>query len=203
MTVSDSLNGTQAEKIVAGDRAYAPYFLGMFLNGAYQEIMGNLHNLFGDTNAVHIHLTPQGYTIEHVVKGDTVNEVLGYVQYDVDDLIESMRRQTETAVQESQLTVKESQRLLQNYERSLRGYTYLNSYFNKSKTEVPGKDLETIRNLHQRSRLLPLRAVCWANPLDLGRDRHTQIPTPSSETSAHAHCWIIPHTPPQTFRRQL
>ncbi|MEM9244138.1 MAG: biosynthetic arginine decarboxylase [Cyanobacteria bacterium P01_F01_bin.153] len=127
MTVSDSLNGAPAEKIVAGDRGYAPYFLGMFLNGAYQEIMGNLHNLFGDTNAVHIHLTPQGYTIEHVVKGDTVNEVLGYVQYDVEDLIESMRRQTETAVQGSQLTVKESQHLLQNYERSLRGYTYLKS----------------------------------------------------------------------------
>ncbi len=125
--ISDSLQGAKADNITAGDRGYVPYFLGMFLNGAYQEIMGNLHNLFGDTNAVHIHLTPHGYTIEHVVKGDTVNEVLGYVQYDVDDLIESMRRQTEVAVQENQLTVKESQLLLQNYERSLQGYTYLKS----------------------------------------------------------------------------
>jgi len=59
-----------------------PYYLGMFLSGAYQEIMGNLHNLFGDTNAVHITLTPKGYQIDHVVKGDTMTEVLGYVQYD-------------------------------------------------------------------------------------------------------------------------
>ena len=113
------------ETTMASDRGYEPYLLGMFLNGAYQEIMGNLHNLFGDTNAVHIHLTPQGYRIEHVVKGDTMTEVLGYVQYDVEDLVESMRRQTETAVQENQLSLEESQHLLQNYERSLRGYTYL------------------------------------------------------------------------------
>ncbi|MCY7322335.1 MAG: biosynthetic arginine decarboxylase, partial [Phormidesmis sp. CAN_BIN36] len=65
------------------------YYLGMFLNGAYQEIMGNLHNLFGDTNTVHIQLTPKGYQIEHVVRGDTMKEVLGYVQYDAEDMIES------------------------------------------------------------------------------------------------------------------
>ncbi|WP_448283704.1 biosynthetic arginine decarboxylase [Phormidesmis priestleyi] len=101
------------------------YFLGMFLNGAYQEIMGNLHNLFGDTNTVHIQLTPKGYQIEHVVRGDTMKEVLGYVQYDAEDMIESIRRQTEQALEEHRITLEESQLLLQNYERSLSGYTYL------------------------------------------------------------------------------
>lgn len=105
----------------------APYYLGMFLNGAYQEIMGNLHNLFGDTNAVHIQLTPKGYKIEHVVKGDTMTEVLGYVQYDSEDLIENIRRQAEQALNEHNITLQESQLLLQNYERSLSRYTYLTS----------------------------------------------------------------------------
>ena len=104
-----------------------PYYLGMFLNGAYQEIMGNLHNLFGDTNAVHIHLTPKGYQIEHVVKGDTMTEVVGYVQYDVEDLVESIRKRTEQALQDKQITLAESQRLLQTYEQSLSRYTYLSS----------------------------------------------------------------------------
>ncbi|BAU43723.1 biosynthetic arginine decarboxylase [Leptolyngbya sp. O-77] len=104
-----------------------PYYLGLFLGGAYQEIMGNLHNLFGDTNTVHIQLTPKGYQIEHVVKGDTMTEVLGYVQYDSEDLIESIRRQSEAALQERRITLQEAQLLLQNYERSLSRYTYLTS----------------------------------------------------------------------------
>lgn len=104
-----------------------PYYLGMFLGGAYQEIMGNLHNLFGDTNAIHITLTPKGYQIDHVVKGDTMTEVLGYVQYDSEDLIESIRQQTEQALQEKHITIEESQLLLQNYERSLSRYTYLSA----------------------------------------------------------------------------
>lgn len=102
-----------------------PYYLGLFLGGAYQEIMGNLHNLFGDTNAVHIHLTPKGYKIEHVVKGDTMTEVLSYVQYDAEDLVENIRRRAEQALLEKRITISESQRLLQNYERSLGRYTYL------------------------------------------------------------------------------
>jgi arginine decarboxylase len=59
----------------------------MFLVGAYQEIMGNLHNLFGDTNVVHIQMSPKGYDIEYLVKGDTITEVLGYVQYSAEDLL--------------------------------------------------------------------------------------------------------------------
>ncbi len=104
-----------------------PYYLAMFLNGAYQEIMGNLHNLFGDTNTVHIKLTPDGYRIEHVVKGDTMTEVLSYVQYDSEDLIESIRQQSEQALAAKRITLEEAQLLLQTYESSLRGYTYLAS----------------------------------------------------------------------------
>ncbi|MBS2036806.1 biosynthetic arginine decarboxylase [bacterium] len=104
-----------------------PYYLGMFLAGAYQEIMGNLHNLFGDTNAVHIRLSQQGYQIEHVVKGDTIQEVLGYVQYTPADLVESVRVQTEEALDKGLITLQEAQLLLQSYERSLASYTYLSS----------------------------------------------------------------------------
>ncbi|MGB8701357.1 MAG: biosynthetic arginine decarboxylase [Thermosynechococcaceae cyanobacterium] len=102
-----------------------PYYLGMFLNGAYQEIMGNLHNLFGDTNTVHIRLTPKGYRIEHVVRGDTVRDVLSYVQYDSEDLLENIRNQAEHALQEGKITLQEAQLLLKNYEKSLSSYTYL------------------------------------------------------------------------------
>lgn len=115
------------DRVVTAHPSHEPYYLGMFLNGAYQEIMGNLHNLFGDTNAVHIKLTPKGYQIEHVVKGDTMTEVLGYVQYDSEDLIENIRRRSEQALQENRITLEESQLLLQNYERSLSRYTYLSS----------------------------------------------------------------------------
>ncbi|NJL01009.1 MAG: biosynthetic arginine decarboxylase [Spirulinaceae cyanobacterium SM2_1_0] len=106
-------------------RAGEPYYLGLFLVGAYQEIVGNLHNLFGDTNVVHIQMQPQGYEIEHVVKGDTIAEVLAYAQYNADDLLENLRRSTERALQTRRITLAESQRLLQTYERSLSSYTYL------------------------------------------------------------------------------
>ena len=102
-----------------------PYYLGMFLVGAYQEIMGNLHNLFGDTNVVQIQMTPKSYQIKYVVKGDTIKDVLGYVQYKAGDLLEIMRCRTETALEENRITLEESQKLLQNYETSLDSYTYL------------------------------------------------------------------------------
>ena len=106
-------------------KKHKPYYLALFLGGAYQEIMGNLHNLFGDTNAVHIKLTPKGYQIEHVVKGDTMKEVVSYVQYDAEDLVENIRKKSEQALLEKRITLQESQRLLQNYESSLGRYTYL------------------------------------------------------------------------------
>jgi arginine decarboxylase len=102
-----------------------PYYLGIFLVGAYQEIMGNLHNLFGDTNVVHVQATDKGYQIKYVVKGDTIKEVLGYVQYNAEDLIEKIRCRTETALQENRISLEEAQKLLQNYESSLDSYTYL------------------------------------------------------------------------------
>jgi len=108
-----------------GKHSPEPYYLGMFLVGAYQEIMGNLHNLFGDTNVVHIQMSPKGYDIEYLVKGDTITEVLGYVQYSAEDLLERIRLRCEQALQENRMTVEESQLLLQDYERSLRRYTYL------------------------------------------------------------------------------
>jgi len=118
-------NPQSPQSQIPNPQSKEPYYLGLFLAGAYQEIMGNLHNLFGDTNAVHIQLTPRGYEIEHVVKGDMVTEVLGYVQYDAEDLVESIRRRTEQALQENRITLEESQLLLQNYEKSLGSYTYL------------------------------------------------------------------------------
>lgn len=107
-------------------RKYKPYHMGMFLAGAYQEILGNLHNLFGDTNSVHISLTNSGYRIDHVVRGDTIGEVLTYVQYEPKELVETLRQKTEAALRTKSLTIEESQRLLLGYEQSLRAYTYLN-----------------------------------------------------------------------------
>ncbi|WP_218080826.1 biosynthetic arginine decarboxylase [Anthocerotibacter panamensis] len=102
-----------------------PYYLAMFLNGAYQEILGDLHNLFGDTNTVHIHLFEKGYRVERVVKGDTMTEVLRYVQYDPEALLESVRLETEQALQQKRLTLTQSRVLLRHFENSLSGYTYL------------------------------------------------------------------------------
>lgn len=106
--------------------AQKEYYLGAFLVGAYQETLGDLHNLFGDTNAVHITMDNNGHpVIENVVKGDTVKEVLTYVQYDVNDLIEKMHRQLERAVRAGKIDFKESGNFLKYYETAMEGYTYL------------------------------------------------------------------------------
>ncbi len=105
-----------------------PYYLGAFLVGAYQEILGDLHNLFGDTNAVHVSLNENGnggWEIDDVVEGDTVREVLHYVQFSADDLKRAMRKRVETALREKKLTLEESRVLLKFYENGLEGYTYL------------------------------------------------------------------------------
>ena len=103
-----------------------PYYIGVFLVGAYQEILGDLHNLFGDTDAVHVHLAEGGgYTIEHVVEGDEVNEVLSYVEYDRSHLIEKVRRTVESALRAGQISLEESARLRKRYEQGLQEYTYL------------------------------------------------------------------------------
>ncbi len=102
-----------------------PYLLGMFLNGAYQEILGDLHNLFGDTNAVHIGLTDDGYEVKHVIKGDSIAEVLRYVEYVPENMVEAVRRQAERAVLAGTLTNEQMRTLMHHYEESLRSYTYL------------------------------------------------------------------------------
>jgi arginine decarboxylase len=103
-----------------------PYYLGAFLLGAYQEILGDLHNLFGDTNAVHVRLDEAGeIVLDGVVKGDTVREVLAYVQYNADELLNSLRKDVERAVRINMITVQESRQLLRFYETGLEGYTYL------------------------------------------------------------------------------
>jgi arginine decarboxylase len=103
----------------------APYYVATFLVGAYQEILGDLHNLFGDTDAVHVKLDGDHYRVEHVVEGDSVAEVLSYVQYSKDDLISRVRRAMEEALRERRLTPAESGRLMRRYEEGLEGYTYL------------------------------------------------------------------------------
>jgi len=103
-----------------------PYFLGAFLVGAYQEILGDLHNLFGDTNAVHVLLDANGaVTLDAVIRGDTVREVLDYVQFKSTVLAEHFRRDVETAVREGRIGYEESGLLLRFYEDGLNGYTYL------------------------------------------------------------------------------
>ena len=102
------------------------YYLGIFLVGAYQEILGDLHNLFGDTHAVQVSLAPGGgYLIDRVVEGDTVTEVLNYVAYTKEDLVSKMRTLTENALRAGRLTLDESRQILRMYEAGLTGYTYL------------------------------------------------------------------------------
>jgi arginine decarboxylase len=103
-----------------------PYYLGAFLIGAYQEILGDLHNLFGDTNAVHVSLDETGeICLDGFVKGDTVREVLAYVQYSPEELMSRMRKDVERAVRGGKIALNESRQLLRFYESGLEGYTYL------------------------------------------------------------------------------
>jgi arginine decarboxylase len=104
----------------------APYVLGAFLVGAYQEILGDLHNLFGDTNAVHVRLDERGAVVlDALIKGDTVREVLDYVQFKSTTLLEQFRKDVEGAVREGRIGYEESGLLLRFYEDGLNGYTYL------------------------------------------------------------------------------
>ncbi|QDV12261.1 Biosynthetic arginine decarboxylase [Rosistilla oblonga] len=104
----------------------SPYYLGAFLIGAYQEILGDLHNLFGDTHAVHVHLgEDNAVEIESIVKGDTVREVLSYVQYNEDSLIDRLQSAIEAAVRKGRIDERESGQFLKIYEQRLAGYTYL------------------------------------------------------------------------------
>lgn len=101
------------------------YLMATFLVGAYQEILGDLHNLFGDTDAAHVKLDGDDYRVEHVVQGDSVTEVLSYVQYSKENLVSRVRAAVETALREKRITMSESGRFMKRYEEALEGYTYL------------------------------------------------------------------------------
>ena len=103
-----------------------PYYVGIFLVGAYQEILGDLHNLFGDTNAVMVSTEPGGGTrVEHVDPGDTVEDVLRYVSYDRSDLIHRLRASAEAAVRRGTMSVNELREFITMVQRGMDGYTYL------------------------------------------------------------------------------
>ena len=101
------------------------YYIGVFLVGAYQEILGNMHNLFGDTNAVHVTVDETGYSIDKTIDGETVADVLEYVQYDPKRLVRRLEAWVSKAVKEEKITTEEGKEFISNYRSGLYGYTYL------------------------------------------------------------------------------
>ena len=105
-----------------------PYYLGFFLMGAYQDIMGDLHNLFGRVNEVHVFLDSDeatGYYVEEIIEGSTIVQALQSVQYDENELKRQMKAQIEEAIKGDKMKASEAMRLLDDYERGLKNYTYL------------------------------------------------------------------------------
>ena len=101
------------------------YLIGFFLIGAYQEILGDLHNLFGDTHAIHIRKDGNSYELEQVIEGESVADVLDYVQFHETVLTDRMRRQVQNARKSGRLSAREANAFLSFYREGLRGYTYL------------------------------------------------------------------------------
>jgi arginine decarboxylase len=111
-----------------GSGAVEPYHIGFFLMGAYQDIMGDLHNLFGRVNEVHVFLDPDeaaGYYIEEIIEGNTIVQALAAVQYDENELKRQMKAQMDEAIKSDRMKPSEAMRLLDEYERGLKAYTYL------------------------------------------------------------------------------
>lgn len=106
-------------------KANESYYIAVFLVGAYQEILGDLHNLFGDTNAVHIKVYKDGYEIDKVIEGETVSEVLDYVQYNPKRMVRNVETWVTASVNSGTITVEEGREFLSNYRSGLYGYTYL------------------------------------------------------------------------------
>lgn len=102
-----------------------PYYVAVFLVGAYQEILGDMHNLFGDTNAVHVSVNEKGYSIEQIIDGETVAEVLDYVQYSPKKLVRTLETWVTKSVKEGKISLEEGKEFLSNYRSGLYGYTYL------------------------------------------------------------------------------
>ena len=101
------------------------YYIGVFLVGAYQEILGDLHNLFGDTNAVHVSVDEKGYSIDRIIDGESVAEVLDYVQYNPKKLVRTMETWVTSSVKSGNISAQEGKEFLSNYRSGLYGYTYL------------------------------------------------------------------------------
>ena len=105
-----------------------PYYLGLFLVGAYQDIMGDLHNLFGRVTEVHVFLDEDedsGYYIEEIIEGSTMAQVLALTQWQQPELARLMKAQIDAAIKTDRMKPNEAMRLLANYEKGLQGYTYL------------------------------------------------------------------------------
>jgi arginine decarboxylase len=116
------------ELITNGNGQQEPYHLGFFLMGAYQDIMGDLHNLFGRVNEVHVFLEPDeptGYYIEEIIEGNTIVQTLAAVQYDENEIKRLMKVQVDEAIKSDRMKPSEGMRLLDDYERGLKDYTYL------------------------------------------------------------------------------
>jgi arginine decarboxylase len=114
--------------IANGNGQNEPYYLGFFLMGAYQDIMGDLHNLFGRVNEVHVFLDPDepaGYYVEEIIEGTTIVQALDSVQYDEKELKRQMKAQVDEAIKSDRMKPSEAMRLLDDYERGLKEYTYL------------------------------------------------------------------------------
>ncbi|MCG7923705.1 MAG: biosynthetic arginine decarboxylase, partial [Candidatus Thiodiazotropha lotti] len=120
-----SQNGISPTLPLHTERPGEPYLLGIFLTGAYQEILGDLHNLFGDTHAVHVRMDGDHYELEQVVAGESVAEVLDYVQFHEKVLLDRMRRQLQEARLQGRISAREANRFLRCYQEGLQGYTYL------------------------------------------------------------------------------
>lgn len=102
-----------------------PYYIGVFLVGAYQEILGDMHNLFGDTNAVHVTVQDNGYTIDKIIEGETIADVLEYVQFDPKRMARSIEIWVNRSIKQGAITPKEGKEFISNYRSGLYGYTYL------------------------------------------------------------------------------
>jgi arginine decarboxylase len=122
VSLRDVKRTLELHELKAGEK----YYLAVFLVGAYQETLGDLHNLFGDTHVVHVRLHDEGgWWIEEIVKGDTANKVLEYMEYDVAELYPALARDCERAIRDGRMTIAESQALKRFYESELDGYAYL------------------------------------------------------------------------------
>ena len=120
-----SSHGTSTSLPVHTLRNNESYYIGVFLVGAYQEILGDMHNLFGDTNAVHISVYKDRYEIDQIIYGETVDEVLDYVQYNPKKLVRNVETWVTSSMKAGRISPEEGREFLSNYRSGLYGYTYL------------------------------------------------------------------------------